>query len=59
LLVRVRFALTPQNSSDGGLVFDWDRSSFKQNLLGMADLLSARMLCVTPETLFMLARIGT
>ncbi len=59
LSVRVRFALTLQNTPDGGLVFDWDRSSFQQNLLGMADLLSARMLCVTPEALFMLARIGT
>jgi len=48
LLVRGAIALTPQNSSDGGLVFDWDRSSFKQNLLGMADLLSARhALCDT------------
>ena len=59
LLIRGRFPLRTVNVDHGGLRFDWEPACFRDNLLGMGDLLDARMLCVTPEALFMLARLGT
>ena len=58
LRIRVRFPLRTVNVDLGGLRFDWERACFRDNLLGMGDLLDARMLCVTPEALVMLARLG-
>jgi len=51
--VRVRFPVVPLT---GGMGYAWDRSFPGTNILGMEDVLTRRMLCFTPEVLFVFSR---
>lgn len=57
LTVPIHFPVRTRGYSGGVRQFEWDPWALRDNILGMSGVVSRRMLCFTPERLFVLDRL--